>query len=70
MTEQGLRHRYPAAEVRVVNEAGDIVKRRLGAVDSWETPRAPFEARAPPRPCASACLVTARTTAVLRLFSW
>ena len=40
-----------------MDEAGDIVKRRLGAVDSWETPRAPFEARALPRHRAAfACL--------------
>ena len=38
-----------------MDEAGDILKRRLGAVDSWETPRAPFEARAPPRQCAPVC---------------
>ena len=49
LTAHGRRPRYPAAEVRVVDEAGDIVKRRLGDVDSWETPRAPFEARALPR---------------------
>ena len=38
-----------------MDEAGDILKRRLGAVDSWETPRAPFEARALPRQCAPVC---------------
>lgn len=51
----GVHRRYPAAEVRVVDEAGDIVKRRLGAADSWETPRAPFEACAQPRECAPVC---------------
>ena len=40
--------RYPAAEVRVVDEAGDVVKRRVGEISSWETPRAPFEARTLP----------------------
>jgi len=41
--------------VRVVDEAGDLIKRRMGAVDSWETPRAPFEARLPDAPLLS-CL--------------
>jgi len=39
----------------VVDEAGDLIKRRMGAVDSWETPRAPFEARLPDAPLLS-CL--------------
>ncbi len=34
---------YAKDEVRVANEEGDVVKRSLSEVDSWETPRAPFE---------------------------
>ncbi|BDA50340.1 probable peptidyl-prolyl cis-trans isomerase FKBP5 [Coccomyxa sp. Obi] len=34
---------YPKDEVRVASEDGDVFKRSLGEVDSWETPRAPFE---------------------------
>ena len=34
---------YGKEDVRVVGDEGDLVKRSLGAVESWETPRAPFE---------------------------
>ena len=36
---------YPKDEVRVASDDGDVFKRSLGEVDSWETPRAPFEVR-------------------------
>ncbi len=34
---------YSKEDVRVVGDDGDLFKRSLGAVESWETPRAPFE---------------------------
>ena len=40
---------YAKEEVRCVGE-GDIFKRSLGEVESWETPRPPFEARRPINP--------------------
>lgn len=36
---------YPKDEVRLASDEGDVIKRSLGEVDSWETPRAPFEVR-------------------------
>jgi hypothetical protein len=34
---------YAKDEVRVASDEGDVYKRSLGEVDTWETPRPPFE---------------------------
>ena len=34
---------YPASKIKLADEEGDVIKRPLAEVASWETPRAPFE---------------------------